>query len=106
MSRKLKICDLEVYALSLTAEFMAVHGENLLFKEINKEQRTNLIERSEINKRIRKLFFFLKEVRTKLASQFLEFEYHTRVYRMLLGICKFASYKRIKICKNKFKTAP
>ena len=71
VGRKQKMSDLEVVALSLTAEFMSIDSENSLFKEISKEQISNLIERSQFNKRRRKLFFFLEEVRTKLASRFL-----------------------------------
>ncbi|WP_278036520.1 IS982 family transposase [Flavobacterium nitratireducens] len=103
---KRKMPDLEVIALSLTAEFMSIDSENSLFKEINKQQIPNLIERSQFNKRRRKLFFFLEEVRTKLASRFLEFEDHFIVDSMPLEICKFARHRRIKICKNEFETAP
>ena len=71
---KEKMSDLEVVALSLTAEFMSIDSENSLFKEINNQQIPNLIERSQFNKRRRKLFLFLEEVRIKLASHFLEFE--------------------------------
>ena len=106
VGRKLKISDLEVIALSLTAEFMSIDSENSLFKEINKQQIPNLIERSQFNKRRRKLFFFLEEVRTKLTSRFLEFEDHFIVDSMPLEICKFARHRRIKICKNEFETAP
>lgn len=62
VGRKQKMSDLEVVALSLTAEFMSIDSENSLFKEINREQIPNLIERSQFNKRRRKLFFFLEEV--------------------------------------------
>ena len=95
--------DLEVVALSLTAEFMSVDSENSLFKEINKQQIPNLIERSQFNKRRRKLFFFLEEVRTKLASRFLESEDYFIVDSMPLEICKFARHRRIKICKMSLK---
>jgi hypothetical protein len=72
VGRKQKMSDLEVVALSLTTEFMSIDSKNSLFKEINSEQISNLIERSQFNKRRRKLFLFLEEVRTKLASRFLE----------------------------------
>jgi len=98
--------DLEIVALSLTAEFMSIDSENSLFKEINKQQIPNLIERSQFNKRRRKLFFFLEEVRVKLASHFLEFEDYFIVDSMPLEICKFARHNRIKICKKNFETAP
>lgn len=44
VERKDKIYDLEIVALCLTAEFMSIDWENSLFKEINKQQITNLIE--------------------------------------------------------------
>src|SRR5690554_3173695 len=106
VGRKEKMTDLEVVALSLTAEFMSIDSENSLFKEINEEQIPNLIERSQFNKRRRKLFFFLEEVRTKLASRFLEFEDYFIVDSMPLEICKFARHRRIKICKKDVETAP
>jgi hypothetical protein len=106
VGRKQKISDLEVIAPGLTAEFMSIDSENSLFKEINKQQIPNLIERSQFNKRIRKLFFFFEEVRTKLASRFLEFEDYFIVDSMPLEICKFARHRRIKICKSEFETSP
>ncbi|MFC6876061.1 IS982 family transposase, partial [Flavobacterium myungsuense] len=102
VGRKQKMTDLEVVALSLTAEFMSIDSENSLFKEINSKQISNLIERSQFNKRRRKLFLFLEEVRTKLASRFLEFEDYFVVDSMPLEICKFARHRRIKICKKEF----
>jgi hypothetical protein len=53
---------------------MSIDSKNSLFKEINSKRISNLIDRSQFNKRKRKLFFFLEEVRTNLASQFLERE--------------------------------
>jgi hypothetical protein len=37
---------------------MSIDCENSLFKEIDKELTTNFIERSQFNKRRRKLFLF------------------------------------------------
>jgi len=106
VGRKRKMSDLEVVALSLTAEFMSIDSENALFKLINKLEITNLIERSQFNKRRRKLFLFSEEVRIKLASAFVNFEDYFIVDSMPLEICKFSRHNRIKICKNDFETAP
>src|SRR5690606_26656380 len=106
VGRKQKMSDLEVVALSLTAEFMSIDSENSLFKEIDNQQIPNLIERSQFNKRRRKLFLFLEEVRTKLASRLLEFEDYFIVDSMPLEICNFSRHRRVKICKNEFETAP
>ncbi len=98
--------DLEVVALSLTAEFMSIDSENSLFKQINQAEIPNLIERSQFNKRRRKLFLFSEEIRTKLAREFLEFENYFIVDSMPLEICKFSRHSRIKICKEEFESAP
>lgn len=104
--RKHKMSDLEVIALSLTAEFMSIDSENSLFKQINQVEIPNLIERSQFNKRRKKLFLFLEEVRAKLAREFLEFEDYFIVDSMPLEICKFSRHNRVKICKEEFESAP
>lgn len=106
IGRKQKMSDLEVVALSLTAEFMSIDSENSLFKQLLPGEIPNLIERSQFNKRRKKLFLFSEEIRTKLARKFLEFEDYFVVDSMPLEICKFSRYNRIKICKDDFETAP
>ena len=104
--RKSKMSDLEVVALSLTAEFMSIDSENSLFKQISQQEIPNLIERSQFNKRRRMLFLFSEKIRIKLASYFLEFEDYYIVDSMPLEICKFSRHNRIKICKEEFETSP
>ncbi len=106
IGRKQKMSDLEVIALSLTAEFMSIDSENSLFKQLLPGEIPNLIERSQFNKRRKKLFLFSEEIRTKLARKFLEFEDYFVVDSMPLEICKFSRRNRIKICKDDFETAP
>jgi len=106
VGRKPKMSDLEVVALSLTAEFMSIDSENSLFKQLISCEIPNLIERSQFNKRRKKLFLFSELIRTKLAEEFLEFEDYFIVDSMPLEICKFSRHNRIKICKDDFETAP
>ena len=106
VGRKPKMSDLEVIALSLTAEFMSIDSENALFKQISSNEISNLVDRSQFNKRRRKLFLFCEEIRTKLASFFLESEGYFIVDSMPLEICKFSRHNRVKICKDEFETAP
>jgi hypothetical protein len=106
VGRKYKMPDLEVVALSLTAEFMSIDSENALFKQVTTSEISNLIERSQFNKRRRKLFLFSEEIRTRLASFFLDFEDYFIVDSMPLEICKFSRHNRVKICKDEFETAP
>ena len=106
IGRKQKMSDIEVVALSLTAEFMSIDSENSLFKQLLPGEISNLIERSQFNKRRKKLFLFSEQIRKKLAAQFLCFEDYFIVDSMPLEICKFSRHNRIKICKDNFETAP
>jgi hypothetical protein len=103
---KQKMSDLEIVALGLTAEFISIDSENSLFKQLISCEIPNLIERSQFNKRRKKLFLFSELIRTKLAEEFLEFEDYFIVDSMPLKICKFSRHNRIKICKDDFETAP
>lgn len=51
VGRKAKMTDIEVVALSLTAEFMSIDSESDLFRRVKNEDIPNLIERSQFNKR-------------------------------------------------------
>ncbi len=104
--RKPKMSDLEVVALSLTAEFMSIDSESSFFGQLQNGQIANLIERSQFNKRRRKLFFFTERVRQHLYSKFTEFEDCFIIDSMPLEICKMARQNRAKICKEDFETAP
>jgi hypothetical protein len=53
-----KTNNLELVLLILTADFMSIDKENSSFKRINSSEIPNIIERSQFNKRRRKLFFF------------------------------------------------
>jgi hypothetical protein len=106
IGRKQKMSDIEVVALSLTAEFMSIDSENSLFKQLLPGEISNLIERSQFNKRRKRLFLFSEQIRTELVAKFMYFEDYFIVDSMPLEICKFSRHNRIKICKNDFETAP
>ncbi len=90
---KVKMYDIEVVALSLTSEYMSKDSENDLFKKLVNSSIPNLIERSQFNKRHRKLFEFSEKIRTTLASSFLELENYFIIDSIPLEICK-KSYKK------------
>ena len=106
IGRKQKMSDIEVVALILTAKFMSIDSENSLFKQLLPGEISNLIERSQFNKRRKRLFLFSEQIRTELAAKFMYFEDYFIVDSMPLEICKFSRHNRIKICKNDFETAP
>ena len=104
--RKAKMSDIEVVALSLTAEYMSIDSENSLFKQLKSEPVANLIERSQYNKRRRKLFEFSELLRVQLYSRFNEFEDYFVIDSMPLEVCKMARHTRVKVCREIFETAP
>lgn len=104
--RKFKMSDLEVVALSLTAEFMSIDSENSFFARLQNEQIPHLIERSQFNKRRKKLFCFAERARQQLAASFIAFENYFVVDSMPLEVCKLSRQNRVKICKEDFETAP
>lgn len=106
VGRKPKMSDIEVVALSLTAEYMSIDSENALFKQLQTNPISNLIERSQYNKRRRQLFGFSEIIRKKLALSFEQTEDYFIVDSMPLEICKFSRHNRIKICKEHFSTSP
>lgn len=104
--RKAKMSDIEVVALSFTAEYMSIDSENSLFRQLTDLSLPNLIERSQYNKRRRRLFGFAEKIRLLLASKFIQFEDYFIVDSMPLEICKVARQNRVKICNQHFETAP
>jgi hypothetical protein len=73
-------------------------------KQINSGEIPNLIERSQFNKRRRKLFFFSRRNKNQISFKIFEFEDYFIVDSMPLEICKFSRHSRIKICKDEFET--
>src|SRR5690554_1934982 len=88
VGRKPRMADIEVVALSLTAEFMSIDSENDLFRQISNVDIPNLIERSQFNKRRRKLFGFSEAIRMALASRFTSWKIVS-----LLTACLWRSVK-------------
>lgn len=101
-----KLSDIELISMNLTAEYMGVDSECQLFRTIDKLEISNKIERSVYNKRKRKLYPFIEELRLKLSSQFNEFENYYIVDSMPLEICKLSRSTRVKICKESFYSSP
>jgi hypothetical protein len=87
--------------MNFTAEYMGIDSECQLFRVIECSDISKLIERSVYNRRRRKLFGFIEEIRKLLASFFNEFEDHYIVDSMPLEVCKTARASRSTICKDK-----
>ncbi|MGV4558717.1 IS982 family transposase, partial [Ornithobacterium rhinotracheale] len=62
---KPKLSDIELISLIILAEFKSIDSEYQLFREIKGWAIESKIERSVYNRRKRKLFPFLEEIRCK-----------------------------------------
>lgn len=98
--RKPKLSDLELISLIILAEFKSIDSEYQLFREIKDFDIASKIERSVYNRRKRKLFPFIEEIRLKMVEKFNEFENYFIVDSMPLEVCKLARSSRSKICKE------
>ncbi len=98
--RQPRLSNIELIAMNFTAEYMSIDSECQLFRIIDHSFLEPLIDRSVYNRRKRKLFPIIEEIRLKLASRFNEFEDHYVVDSMPLEVCKTARSSRSKICKE------
>jgi hypothetical protein len=98
--RKPKLGNLELIAMNITAEYMGIHSELQLFRDIKSTPLEDLIERSVYNRRKRILFPQIEQVRKTLAKDFNEFEDVYVIDSMPLEICKNARASRSKICRD------
>jgi len=67
--RKLKLSNIELMALNLTAEYMIYDTELQLFRAMKENYLENKIERSVYNKRRRKLSSHLEKIQKWLSQQ-------------------------------------
>lgn len=106
VGRKPKMSDIEVVALSLTAEYMSIDSENALFERLKGCAIQNLLERSQFNKRRRILFELTEKIRKGLSRNFIEHEDCFIIDTMPLEVCRFSRHYRSKICKEDYQTSP
>lgn len=107
--------DIEVVSLNLTAEYLSIDSENLLFKKLKTDYKTHfphLISRSQYNptpsivRRKRGLFAFIEEVRKKLVAPFLSFENVFITDSKPLPICAEVRANESRICREKYEALP
>jgi hypothetical protein len=97
---KPKLSDIELISLMILAEFKSIDSEHQLFRDIKGFEIASRIERSVYNRRKRKLFPFMEEIRMKMVEKFNEFETFFVVDSMPLEVCKISRSSRSKICKE------
>ena len=97
---KPKLSDIELITMIITAESSGIDSEYQLFRDLQDTALAGLIERSVYNRRRRKLFPYLEELRKKIASKLNVDQRYFIVDSMPLEICKNARMTRSKICKE------
>ena len=97
---KPKLSDLELISLIILAEFKSIDSEHQLFRDIKGFEIESKIERSVYNRRKRKLFPFMEEIRMNMVEKLNEFENYFVVDSMPLEVCKISRSARSKICKE------
>jgi len=100
-----KLSDKELIGINLTAEYMGIDSEHQLFR-ILPISIDSKIERSVYNRRRRKLFPFLEQVRQKLSEKFNSCEEFYIVDSMPLEVCKLSRSSRSKVCKDYLHSSP
>ena len=97
---KPKLSDIELISLMILAEFKSIDSEHQLFREIKGFEIGPNIERSVYNRRKRKLFPFIEEIRMKMVDKLNESENYFIVDSMRLEGCKISCSFKSKICKD------
>lgn len=98
-----KFSDIEVIALSLTAECLSIDSENYLFSKLNKEYINdfeNLISRRQYNDRRKQLFEKTEVVRKSMAERINKQADVFAIDSMPLEICKISREQRNKMGKE------
>jgi hypothetical protein len=106
---KPKMNDCSIIALSICAESIGIDSENYLWSKIRKDYKADfpeLIDRSNFNKRRRRLHLFIHEVTRFLAGQLNRSEDVFLIDSIPVPVCKIAREKRCKFGKDSFESSP
>ena len=104
-----KFSDIEVIALSLTAECLSIDSENYLFSKLNNEYSAefdNIISRRQYNDRRKILFEKTEQVRKLLSERLNRQADVFAIDSMPLEICKIAREQRNKMGKESVHHSP
>ena len=87
---KPKLSDLELIAINISAEYLSIDSEYQLFRYLSNSKLNGMIERSVYNRRKRKLFLHMENIRKIMVDRFRDIESIFIVDSMPLEICKNA----------------
>ena len=89
-----KTTDLEVIGLIIRGEYKSIDSEHQLFRDLKGSSLDGKIERSVYNRRKRKLFPYLEQIRQNMVARFNEFENYFVVDSMPLEVCRLSRSSR------------
>ncbi|MEJ7673862.1 MAG: IS982 family transposase [Chitinophagaceae bacterium] len=104
-----RFSDIEVIALSFTAECLSIDSENYLFSKLNKEYKTafeNMISRRQYNDRRKLLFEKMERVRKIMSERLNRHADIFAIDSMPIEICKLSREKRNKMGKESIHHSP
>lgn len=104
-----KMNDCSIIALAISAEALGIDSENYLWSKLKKDYAADfphLIDRSNFNKRRRRLHRYIHEVTQYLAALLNAGEDVFLVDSIPVPVCKIVREKRCKFGKTSFETAP
>lgn len=107
--RNPKMSDCQIIALALTGESIGIDSENYFFGKLKSDHSSdfiNLIDRSNFNRRRKRLFPKIAELNQGLANLLNEGEDTYIVDSIPVPVCQIAREKRSRICRENFETAP
>jgi hypothetical protein len=104
-----KMTDASIIALALSAEAIGIDSENYLWNKLRTEHQgdfPNLIDRSNFNRRKKRLAPFIRRINERLSARMNEGENVFIVDSIPVPVCHIVREKRSKICREDFETAP
>ena len=107
--RQPKMNDCSIIALAICAESLGIDSENYLWSKLKKDygrEFPELIDRSNFNKRRRRLQRYIQEVTRHLSGKLNEGENIFLIDSIPVPVCKIAREKRCKFGKDSFESTP
>jgi len=104
-----KMSDCQIIALAITGETLGIDSENYFWGKLKSDHTKdfpNLIDRSNFNRRRKRLSPFIMQLNQGIANRLNEGENVFLVDSIPIPVCKNAREKQSKVCKENFETAP
>lgn len=101
--------DCSIIALSICAESIGLDSENYLWSKIRKDHKSDfpkLVDKSNFNKRRRRLHLYVHEVTRCIVGELNKSEGVFLIDSIPVPICKIAREKHCKFGKDCFETSP